>query len=244
MIKETVLVLVCLSCAVSALMPGGLFPMDLTDEKELDNLNNLTTYGANMIAERRMQENKKKFASDKDKVLKYSSRVVSAQKQIVGGVMYHLVVRINNARCSRNCAVEECKMKIWERVWENFRNLTEYSCSNIIEPAVKGGWKEINPAQAKSLKSLENLVSHINKASNSLFHQSLVSLKTARRQIVSGAKYQFEFSLAETNCNKSEKKANLKECLVANDAKTITCTGSVVEQLWMPVPYSGHTFKC
>ena len=251
MLKEFLLVMfaciMCANCERKMMMPGGLSPMNMSDKDVALKVNSLVDYGVNLIAEKRMAENKKKFGLstiNNNKTLKYSARVVSAQSQIVAGALYHLVVRMTDANCKRNCPVEECKMKIWERPWENFRNMTEFSCKAVKESPLSGGWKEVSLNDAKNLKALDHLVNTVNLASNSLYHQKLVDVTKAQKQVVNGLKYEFEFSMGQTSCTKNNKEVNLKECSVANGAKTINCSGSVVERLWLPNPYSDVSFKC
>lgn len=107
--------ILCLTAVISQAIvrPGGRKPLDITDKDTLETLSNLTSYAMDKIAERRMAESKVADSLTKAKLLKYNAKILKAESQIVAGVNYFITVRMNDAECTQQCSVEECKLAIW-----------------------------------------------------------------------------------------------------------------------------------
>jgi len=75
-------------------------------------------------------------------------KIVSAQKQVVGGMKYKVSMIVHESNCPRDgrvgypllengeqsswCSVtnfNDCEVVVYERMWENYIELTSHSCS-------------------------------------------------------------------------------------------------------------------
>lgn len=243
--------LVCLTVTfiaqtASAVRPGGRKRMDITDKSTMDTLTNLTTYAMDVIAERRMNEIK--ATSSYVRNLKFNARVTDAESQIVAGVNYYITVRMNDADCSQQCAVEECNLIIWVKVWENFRNLTKFEC-NVVKPEgsmMLGAVSEIN-IDDNSQAALDAVVARINRALDKdtypYFHK-VKKMLNAKRQIVAGNNYKFEFYLAETDCKRNDESVDLDDCSIKDQSKPFKCSASVLDKAWSRSRYTNMKFNC
>jgi len=227
-----------------AIRPGGRKPLDINDKDTLDSLNNLTSYALDTIAEQRAAESKLAVSSDV-KSFKYSGQVVSAESQIVAGVNYYIKVRMNDASCTQQCSIEECSLVIWVKPWENFRNLTKFDC-NTAKPEgslLVGASSDIN-LDDNSQAALDAVIARINRALGGDYYHKIKNMLQSKRQIVAGNNYKFEFTIAETNCKKSDKLASLNDCVVSASAKPLKCSASVLDKAWTRVRYSNVRFNC
>lgn len=231
--------------------PGGRKPLDITDKDTLDTLTNLTSYAMDTIAERRMSENKVVDIQTKAKQLKYQAKVLKAESQIVAGVNYYLTVRMNDAECSQQCSIEECNLVIWVKAWENFRNLTSFNC-NQVKPEgslLVGAVNDLNVSSEMKLDdnsqaALDVVLARINRALDSVYYHKVNSISQAKRQVVAGNSYRFEFTMGETTCKKSETITNLSECKLSGASKPLRCNASILDKAWARVRYSNVKFNC
>lgn len=237
------------------LMPGGRSNYDLNNPKNVEKVNQLTKYAVGQIAKQRMEEAKKSnvVSSTISKKLEYGSRVVSCRTQVVAGLNYYIRIKMNNLNCE-NCELENCDLVIYERVWENFTNLTSWKCQtekkhmlgnfahkNGHKSVLLGEVKEVDMDE-KSQKALDNVMNLINNQLDSEFSHKVKSVIKVKKQMVAGIKYDFEFEAAKTLCKKTSQ--DLESCKFDTAAKSLRCTGSVVDKMWMRNRYSNAVFNC
>ena len=178
--KFIILCLVSIASIVSAQMAGGRTSLDINDREVLNELQQFATYGVDTLAERRFNEIA--VSSDQTKPVKYDSRLVSAESQVVAGVNYFLKVRITDASCSRSCVEEECNLKIWIKKWENFKNLTSADCKFVSKNKL-GESKQVE-IDEKSQAALDLIVSRLNQQLNSPFYHKLHTVAKVQKQLV------------------------------------------------------------
>ncbi len=161
-------------------MAGGRTSLDINDREVLDELQQFSTYGVETLAERRFNEIA--VSSDQTKPVKYDSRIVSAESQVVAGINYFLKVRITDASCTRSCVEEECNLKIWIKVWENFKNLTSSECK-LVSKTKLGESKQVD-IDEKSQAALDVIVSRLNQQLNSPYYHKLHTVAKVQKQLV------------------------------------------------------------
>jgi len=241
-------------------MAGGLSNYDLNNSKNVEKINELTNYAVGQIAKQRMEEAKKSnvVSSSTPKKLEYSNRIVTARCQVVAGMNYYIKIKMSDANCDNMCAVENCDLVIYERVWENFTNLTSWKCQvekkdinmlgqfaynkNNHKSVLLGQVKEVE-IDEKSKQALEIVMKHINNQLDSEFSHKVKSITKVEKQMVAGIKYKFEFEAAKTLCKKTASK-DLESCGFDSDAKSLRCTGSIVDKIWVRNRYSNVVFNC
>lgn len=230
MIKIVILI-ICISTVwgqIGGLM-GGKKELDLKDPKVKEKITELATYGLEQIGLKRAEELAKEKGFSEVKPLNYSLlRIHSAQSQIVAGVMYYI-----NFRMKENDGqdVEVCNIKVWEKKWENFTQLTDFNCKK--KHSLFGANQKISNDDEYALNALNFAVDRLNQKSNDLFHQKISKVDKVYRQIVNGVKYTVEFKLASTKCQKNQKEVNLKTCSVEPEAKVQSYKVTVLDQPWM-----------
>lgn len=245
----------------SAHMAGGRRHYDLNDPRNLQKIEKLSQYGVETIATRRMNEakNSNSLSSKPEELLKYNHRVISAESQVVAGVNYYISITMNDAKCRQSCAVEECELVIWERVWENFTNLTRYNCElkkaenkplgefvnreeGDHKKGVLVGQVRKVEIDANSQSALDIIMHRINLASNSMFLHKINAVTEVKKQMVAGMKYIFEFKISKTSCDKRQ--SAVDECPIQENSQPLKCVGSLVDRVWMRDRYSHITFDC
>jgi len=105
-------------------------------------------------------------------------------------------------------------MVIWEKVWENFVNLTNFACTtmktdifseslptnNLLPKTALLGKEKKSQIDDKSKAALDNLINKINMGMNSEFVHKIKSVSDITKQLVAGMKYTFKFQIAQTTC--------------------------------------------
>ncbi|RXG61538.1 Multicystatin [Armadillidium vulgare] len=110
-------------------MPGSVSPVDVNDP----DIQELSSFALDHMDE-----------LSEDSTLRKVDEVLEAKSQVVSGVLYSLKIRIVSTLCSKgkeslldssSCEVDSskpkfiCNVKIWEKPWNNSRDLTESKCS-------------------------------------------------------------------------------------------------------------------
>jgi hypothetical protein len=139
MLNTLVLLFVCSASVAQAQygIVGGLTAVNLADANSRKEAESYANFGLGVItAIRNKLLNATVSGNNQTQPqsgYKYQvNRVLSYQTQVVAGINYYLQVEIQSVCTnSLNCTTpqrEICNMTIWERKWENFTNLTSYSC--------------------------------------------------------------------------------------------------------------------
>lgn len=213
-------------------MLGGRKSMDLKLESNQKKVKELVDYGLSTLAEHRMKENVQKAL----KPLKYEPvKVVNVQSQVVAGANYFIKLRFKEANCTENCDEEECTLTIWEKPWENFRNLTEVVCKKKATPGF-GARRKLSTSNKEALKALHFAVLKKNQESNDLFYSRPVEVSKVYKQIVNGVKYSITYKFGQTECKKNQKmesQLQLSECPAMNEDKAVECKVVVLSKPWL-----------
>lgn len=98
--------------------------------------------------------------------------VVNVSSQLVAGKLYNMKIHLGQTNCTKHSPsndlpcrlssdeVEECDLKIWTKVWENFTKLSEVKCTNYHEETVTTQKPLLS--DAKSVRHLHLLQSKSN----------------------------------------------------------------------------------
>jgi hypothetical protein len=217
-------------------MVGNYRTVNLSDVQQRNKIEELANYAVVRLTElenaRRLKEN-----PNEKNTLNYTLiKVESATSQVVAGVNYRIKLKIREFGCSKNCIVQTCDITVYERLWENFKNLTEYNCKT--QQRLLGGKRIIPNDDKDALNALKFGIKVLNERSNNLYMHELIGLDKAIQQIVNGFKYELEFRVGKSSCMKNQMTAS-ENCLTNKDAKEITCTATILDQPWI----SGIRYK-
>jgi hypothetical protein len=238
--------------AEQALPPlvGGRKELDVENDEVLAVLKDLSNFSLTQIGRKRASDAARESGvADKPldlSLFNYSLvEVVSAQSQVVAGVNYFLKIRMKQASCRRNCPIERCELEIYEKKWQNFRNLTNFECVKVIKQQRLGALTEIPLTNELALQALDFAIARINQETNDLFQHKLVKLNKAFKQVVAGFKYVFDFSIGRTTCTKNDLgQVNLKTCPLQENAKVKNCTAEIWDQPWLDRRYKMMNQNC
>jgi hypothetical protein len=229
---------------------GGRKELDVENDEVLAVLKDLSIYSLTQIGRKRASDAARE-AGIADKPMDLSKfnyslvEVVSAQSQVVAGLNYFIQIRMKQASCKRNCQIEKCDLEIYDRKWENFRNLTNFDCIKLKKQQRLGALTEIPLTNELALQALDFAIARINQETNDLFQHKLVKLNKAFKQVVAGFKYVFDFSIGRTTCTKNDLgQVNLKQCPLQENAKVKTCTAEIWDQPWLDRRYRMMNQNC
>ena len=232
----------CVSAKVGGGRPmmGGRRAFDMSNEENRKLVDSLIEFSLTKLGEQRTQEAAKaaggKVSAD-FKPLKYSavSLIGDVESQVVAGANYYFKLKVKEAECTDKCKYEVCEMTVWDKPWENFRELTNVVCKKKSHSL--GGKRKISPDNKEARKALHFAVLKMNKESNELFYSKPVSVNQAYKQVVSGIKYTVVFDYGKTECKKNEGKllshAELSECATKANEKSQVCKVIVVDKPWL-----------
>ncbi len=221
---------------------GGRHDYDLTLEENQRKINDLVEYGLSKLAEQRVSAAAAESNSISSSKLKYENlETMRVQTQIVAGINYFIKLRIKEANCTADCDTESCELRIWEKPWENFRNLTHVECKTKVEQV--GGKKKISTSNKEALNALHFAVMKMNQESNDLFYSRPLKVDKVHKQVVNGIKYVVIFKYAQTECSKNDpqKKVflnhlDLAQCQIKqqnSNYKTLKCKVVVLDKPWL-----------
>ena len=153
---------------------------------------------------------------------------------------YFIQMRIKDSSCKKNCDNEICHITVYVRAWEDYRELTNFTCRKIAaQKPVKvvvdkplGAVSQIDENEPEALQALDFGIRSLNEKSNDLFEQKLVKVEKVFRQIVAGLNYSFEFTMGRSNCTKIQSVSSTN-CGVNENSKLVSCKISVWDQPWL-----------
>ena len=89
-------------------------------------------------------------------------------------------------------------------------------------PQLIGGWSDLNTNDLSVKNITDFAVDMYNKQSNSINMKQLVTIKSAKSQLVAGRKFSITFAVGETNCSKNGiQRNNHKECPLTNTSVSV-----------------------
>lgn len=229
-------------------MVGGFKDLNVDDENIRPVLDELAGFSLNKVSEKRRAElgteEEGAFSSDR---FNYSLiEVVSAQSQVVAGINYNIRIRMKERGCKRGCDVEMCDLQVYERKWDDFRELSNFNCTlTKRKQQLLGAKVEIPVTNEQALQAVDFSLARLNQESNDLFKSKLIKLNKAMRQVVAGVKYVLEFTISPTTCTKNDvEQLDLKTCPVQKNAKQKNCVVEVWDQSWMDRRYKMLNSNC
>lgn len=231
---------------------GGHRPMDLSSDENKKKVDSLIDFALTELAARRTAELKTQALSSNEnpetvKPLAYKAVALKGdvKTQVVAGMNYQFKISMRDANCQEedvsNCAQEECEMTVWEKPWENFRQLTRVDCKKKSNMVV-GGKRKISVKSKEALRALSHAVMKLNAESNDLFYMKPVKVSKVYKQVVNGIKYTIMFTMGRTECEKNTASkllthTELSECSLADTSKNLGqerfCKIVVLDQPWM-----------
>ncbi|GFN97059.1 cathepsin f [Plakobranchus ocellatus] len=181
--------------------------------------------------------------------------LISVRTQVVAGVNYDMVLKIQIDGKSEHCHLLVTNMlntPVRGGVWSVEAQSANDPCAPFapLEPRLRiqkrsllGGEHQAS-AEDKGVKAAAQWsLEHINSMSNSMYRQVLVRVSNVRKQVVNGYRYRFQLTTAPSGCrnNLENKNKGLEECPVTNFAKAQDCEISVIYSLGK---YEMETFSC
>ena len=222
-------------------MAGGRKPVDLNNQKAQEETVKYAKFAINEITNKRRKE----YGNS---ALNFNLiRVLEAHTQIVSGINRFIKLRMKDAYCRMNCAVEICSLTIYEQPWTNTTVLKDdYECKSERTRKVYalGRVQNISSNKDEVVNAVNYAIADANIRSNKENYFKLIEITSAQHQIVSGSNYFLEFKVGETNCKKSDGIAESKNCAHLNASNKITCNVNILDQPWMSSRYKITRSEC
>lgn len=246
----TVIVGILLSthaASASMMMTGGMKHLDTQDPKLNAVLKDLGIFSVSHIqSERQKLADKLQAANQATPPLTFSFLdIKSAKSQVVAGISYHLELTMKN---NEDSSIELCSVKVWEKKWMNFRQVSEFKCRPQRQSQkLLGARQTIRKDNEGAMDALNFGMEAINAKSNDLFFHMVHKVNNVFRQVVAGFKYIIEFESVASTCAKNDGKVdkfNLDECVVEENAVKRKCQVEVWDQPWMTPRYKLIGHKC
>ena len=220
-------------------LAGGRKPVDLKDFNTTIEMINWAKIAINEITKIR----RKDYGND---AISYSLiRVLEATKQIVSGINYRIKLRMKDAYCRMNCAVEICSVTVYSQPWTNTTRLTEHDCKSekLRKLYGLGRVEDISTQKGEVISAVNYAVNDANLRSNQQNYFKLIKITSAKHQLVSGSNYFIEFDIGETNCVKKSGMSESQNCSHLAK-KPISCNVDILDQPWMPHRYKITRSDC
>ncbi|XP_049786846.1 T-kininogen 2 isoform X1 [Schistocerca cancellata] len=126
-------------------------------------------------------------------------QILSAQKQVVAGTLYHLQFEVGDSNCDKRsskadseCSLKDgsnhqvCSVKVWDRPWLNKKEVTHLHCSaksaRRRRQTIPGGLADADVNEEGVKKAADFALTKIDKTSNSAYRQTLVQILSAKKQ--------------------------------------------------------------
>ena len=247
-----ILVLLCL-VSITFGQLGGFTEQNLKEPVTLKRAQDLANFGLTKIASQRGQ------ATGNIKLQYAIINVSSFKTQVVAGTNNVIELEMQDALCKASCKSELCTVTVYERSWENFRNLTNFSCtfknpsnlsplpstpsnnpstSSSTRP-ILGGMVRIPNNDSSALSTFNAVIASINNAMSDPNYYKAGMIKTYR-QVVNGIRYIFVYTFQKSDCVKTSSSPNLStvdvtsKCNLVKDADQVFCRLSVYVPLNAP----------
>ncbi|XP_013794403.1 cathepsin L-like [Limulus polyphemus] len=112
-------------------------------------------------------------------------------------------------------------------------------CNQLV-----GGWEDASIDDKNVKEAAGFAVKEINSRSNGLYHQKLVKIHQARRQVVSGLLFKLMVEVGSTTCNKNEVTFDdVEQCEIDENGLSQLCTVTVWVKSWIPY-HELKDFEC
>ena len=206
---------------------GGVTPMDINEDK----VKELAKLTVSTFSERSNE-------SDAPKVF----RMLSASKQVVAGIKYKLNFEIGFTECtedSKTCTgLQRCVVSIVEQPWLNKQDVSQFSCKNVKKSshpsrALHGRGKAVDPSSKEIQRHAALALRSIQAQSNSAKLLSIVRIKNAATQTVSGKKIYLTLEIAETKCLHNGTETTEKDCPIDDTAGHQLCKIEIWSRPWL-----------
>ncbi|CAH4031476.1 unnamed protein product [Pieris brassicae] len=161
-------------------------------------------------------------------------RVDHVTVQVVSGVLTSIKFTVSPTESPKT--VIHCSSRIWEKVWMNFKEITNITCYNEASPKEKrhipGGEsaKDLNDPRFLTL-ARESLNKYV-QSSGSSKHHKLLNIKKVTTQVVSGTMTRIDFEAAPTNCVlQAVAEESSSDCKI--DGDIMKCHAEIWEHPWL-----------
>ncbi|XP_021923638.1 uncharacterized protein LOC110831681 isoform X2 [Zootermopsis nevadensis] len=205
---------------------------------------------------------------DEDDKKRVVLEVLSAQKQIVNGVLYHLHLRVGTTSCSESGAnkpdcmehhsspVKICKVELHRTFTDNSHldaKVVKSECTTeeSILPekklrqkrdVVPGGPLPANTSDTYITDLADFAVTELDKSTNSLYSQCLVRIVNASKQVVAGYNVFLVLEVGQSTKRKGE--AENSTCELNQNLGIKTCHVTIWDQPWLENSYQVTSLVC
>ncbi|KAK3712217.1 hypothetical protein RRG08_054289 [Elysia crispata] len=189
-----------------------------------------------------------KFYFPRDRPQMTLIKVVKAEKMIVSGELYFLILRLEYWKQRANCRV---------RIWlppsssvKRMKGVPECDLRGIHKDvrtrAIPGQYITRSVYDEDVVKALRFAVTMYNKRTRCLYLTKPVNMKKVRSKIVSGVLYDFQsVQLAGTDCSRKNKNVDVLSCSLRYPMHSSHCDFTVWSESWKTENYKMvENFKC
>ena len=166
-------------------------------------------------------------------------QVLAATQQLVSGIKYNLNIKIGYANCTENSKTclrnEICSVSIVEQPWLQRQQVTQLTCKTVKKSLLRtklfGGIKPIDPRSEETQSYAAFALESIQDQSNSDQLLSIVRIKNAAKQTVSGQKIYLTIEIGATRCLKNE--TDTASCTVDDAVDHQLCKIEIWSRPWL-----------
>lgn len=184
-------------------------------------------------------------------------RVLSAQAQVVSGVLFHVQFEFSPTKCLKSevtdkkkaaqCSAEVtgleiCNAKILTQPWIHYIHAEEFHClakplssAQFYSEVVVGGRTKLDVHDAHLIAMVDQAEVKINAQLNSPFYHKIVKITSAESQVVSGVMYFIDFEASATQCLKEKVQTKEDRALCVISASVQVCQVHILSQSWRNV---------
>ncbi|CAF4798014.1 unnamed protein product [Pieris macdunnoughi] len=161
-------------------------------------------------------------------------RIDHVTVQVVSGTVTSIKFSISPTESPES--VIHCSSRIWEKVWINFKEVSNITCYNKASLKEKrhitGGESDKDPKDPRFVTlARESLNKYVQSSGSSKQHK-LLKIKKVTTQVVSGTMTRIDFDAAPTNCELlAVDEESSSDCTV--DGDVISCHAKIWEQPWL-----------
>mgnify|MGYP002649673989 CR=1 FL=1 len=211
-------------------MPGGKHKMDVHD-----------AHLQEVIVEAETKINAQLNSQYYHKIIK----VLSAESQVVSGVMYFInfeiattqclkekVTKENRATCDAFSNIQVCEVQIHSQPWLNVFDVSHLKCIAKTVDHKDGGLQPMDVHNPQLLEVLSSVQDDLNVRLNSMYYHKIVKVLSAQSQVVAGVMYHVEFEFGMTKCLKSKvTKETVAQCTEVTNVQI--CNAKILSQPWL-----------
>ncbi|XP_042217891.1 kininogen-1-like [Homarus americanus] len=185
-----------------------------------------------------------------DPNIRVVDNVISAEMQVVAGVNWNLKVTMSWTTCKKEDQVQDlnncekdlskpssvCDVVIYERPWENFKEVTGMNCTNVEDSRARrravGMYSPVDLPDSKVSELAQFVVASMDEGSEDPNIRVVDNVISAEMQVVAGANWNLKVTMSWTTCKKEDQVQDLSNCEKDLSKPSSVCDVVIYERPW------------